>query len=164
LSTQPVLVAPDSFKGTFPAAAVAAAIASGLRAGGREAIELPIGDGGEGTMDALGGVEHTVTASDPLGRPVEARFRLSEDGRARFDAARLRGVIDAVFVARVTHVVPSQLRPPPDDWRAAYAALAREVGLDPDLSAASASARGFLDPILKGQPVGAWNPAKGAWS
>jgi glycerate kinase len=77
-----VLVAPDSFKGTFSAAEVAAAIARGLRAGGREAVELPIADGGEGTMDALGGELHTATVSDPLGRPVEARFALSEDGRS----------------------------------------------------------------------------------
>jgi glycerate 2-kinase len=76
-----VLVAPDSFKGTFPAADVAAAIARGLRAGGRDAVELPIADGGEGTMDALGGEVHTVTVSDPLGRPVEARFSLLDDGR-----------------------------------------------------------------------------------
>jgi glycerate kinase len=75
-----VLVAPDSFKGTFSAAEVAAAIARGLRSGGRGAVELPIGDGGEGTMDALGGEVHTIEASDPLGRPVEARFSLVDDG------------------------------------------------------------------------------------
>jgi glycerate kinase len=77
-----VLVAPDSFKGTLSAAEVAAAVARGLRARGREAVELPIADGGEGTMDALGGEVHVATVSDPLGRPVEARFALSEDGRA----------------------------------------------------------------------------------
>jgi glycerate kinase len=80
-----VLVAPDSFKGTFSAAEVAAAIARGLQSGGREAIELPIADGGEGTMDALvsalGGEVHTARASDPLGRPVEARFALLDGGR-----------------------------------------------------------------------------------
>ena len=81
MSLQPVLVAPDSFKGTMSAATVAAAIARGLRAGGREAVELPIGDGGEGTMDALGGELHTVTVSDPLGRPAEARFSLIDAGR-----------------------------------------------------------------------------------
>src|SRR5205085_1995083 len=68
------LVAPDSFKGTFSASEVAAAVARGLRAGGREAVELPIADGGEGTMDALGGTVYTAAVSDPLGRPVEARF------------------------------------------------------------------------------------------
>jgi glycerate kinase len=76
-----VLVAPDSFKGTFSAREVAAAIARGLRDGGREAVELPIADGGEGTMDALGGELRAATVSDPLGRPVEARFALAGDGR-----------------------------------------------------------------------------------
>src|SRR5213079_2694900 len=49
----PVLVAPDKFKGTMTAAEVAAAIAKGLREGGRNAEELPVADGGEGTADAL---------------------------------------------------------------------------------------------------------------
>jgi glycerate 2-kinase len=80
-SPRAVLVAPDSFKGTFSAAQVAAALSRGLRAGGREAVELPIADGGEGTMDALGGEVHTAPVSDPLGRPVEARFALLDSGR-----------------------------------------------------------------------------------
>ena len=82
--SRPVLVAPDSFKGSFEAAQVAAAIAGGLRTGGREAIELPVADGGEGTMDvlvaALGGELRTARVSDPLGRPVEASFALLDDG------------------------------------------------------------------------------------
>ena len=49
MSSAPVLVAPDKFKGTFSAREVAAAVAAGLRAGGREADECPIADGGEGT-------------------------------------------------------------------------------------------------------------------
>jgi glycerate kinase len=84
-SEHPALVAPDSFKGTFSAPEVAAAIASGLRDAGRAAEELPVADGGEGTMDvllaALGGKRHTVEASDPLGRPLQATFALIEDGR-----------------------------------------------------------------------------------
>src|SRR3954447_12159575 len=77
----PVLVAPDSFKGSFSAADVAAAIAAGLRDAGREAVELPVADGGEGTMDVLGGELRTARVSDPLGRPVEASFALLDDGR-----------------------------------------------------------------------------------
>jgi glycerate 2-kinase len=84
-SAAPALVAPDSFKGTFSAHDVAAAIAAGLREAGREAEELPVADGGEGTMDvllvALGGERRAVEVSDPLGRPVEAAFALIEDGR-----------------------------------------------------------------------------------
>ena len=49
----PVLVAPDKFKGTFTAAQVAGAIADGLRKADREAEELPVADGGDGTADAL---------------------------------------------------------------------------------------------------------------
>ena len=90
-----VLVAPDSFKGTFSAPAVAAAIARGLRAGGREAVELPLGDGGEGTLDALvtslGGEFRTATVSDPLGRPVEARFGIA-GGRAIVEMAEASGL------------------------------------------------------------------------
>jgi glycerate 2-kinase len=93
----PVLVAPDSFKGTLTAAEVAAAVAGGLRDGGAEAEELPVGDGGEGTMDALlaalGGERRTVTVADPLGRPVEAEFALVDDGRrAIVEMARASGL------------------------------------------------------------------------
>ena len=95
--SRPALVAPDSFKGSFSAAEVAAAIARGLRAGGREAVEMPVADGGEGTMDvllgALGGERRTVTASDPLGRPVEAAFVLLPGGDAALvEAAQASGL------------------------------------------------------------------------
>jgi glycerate kinase len=76
-----VLVAPDSFKGTFAAADVAAAIGRGVEAGGRPADLCPVADGGEGTLDALvmarGGEVHEAAATDPLGRSIEARFALS---------------------------------------------------------------------------------------
>jgi glycerate 2-kinase len=94
--TQPVLVAPDSFKGTFPADQVAAAIAAGLRAAEREAVELPVADGGEGTMDvlvnAVGGDVRTATVPDPLGRPVEARWALLPDGSAVVETAQASGL------------------------------------------------------------------------
>ena len=89
-------MAPDSFKGTLSAAEVARALADGVREGGGDAVELPIGDGGEGTMDALvatlGGELRTATVSDPLGRPVEARFALLPDGRAIVETAEASGL------------------------------------------------------------------------
>ena len=93
----PALVAPDSFKGTFSAGQVAAAIARGLRAAGHEAEELPVADGGEGTIDALlstlAGVEVTAEVGDPLGRPIEASFALIGDGRtAIVEMARASGL------------------------------------------------------------------------
>jgi glycerate 2-kinase len=94
--TLPVLVAPDSFKGTFSAGEVATAIAAGLRSADREAVELPVGDGGEGTMgvlvDALGGDLRTATVSDPLGRPVEAGFAILPDGSAVVETAQASGL------------------------------------------------------------------------
>lgn len=49
---RPVLVAPDSFKGTFSAKQVAEAIGRGLASVGLAADLCPIADGGEGTLDA----------------------------------------------------------------------------------------------------------------
>src|SRR6059058_430211 len=82
---RPVLVAPDSFKGTFRATEVAGAIGRGLERAGLMPPDLcPVADGGEGTLDALltqlGGEYLAAEASDPLGRPVRAGFALLEDG------------------------------------------------------------------------------------
>ena len=92
----PALVAPDSFKGTFSAREVAAAIAAGLRSAEREAVELPVADGGEGTMEvlvnALGGELRTATVSDPLGRPIEAGFALLPGGAAVVETAQASGL------------------------------------------------------------------------
>jgi glycerate 2-kinase len=90
------LVAPATFKGTFSAAEVAAAIARGVREGGFEAEELPIADGGDDTLDvlvsALGGELRTAAVTDPLGRPVEASFGLLPSGRAVVEMARASGL------------------------------------------------------------------------
>src|ERR1700749_549128 len=78
------LVAPDSFKGTFDAVAVADAIAGGIEAAGGEADRCPVADGGEGTMavllGSLGGERRSARVHDPLGQPIEASFGLLGDG------------------------------------------------------------------------------------
>jgi glycerate 2-kinase len=81
-----VLVAPDSFKGTFSAVEVADAIGRGLRAAGLESDLCPVADGGEGTMETLlasigGDVVHVDEVLDPLRRPRRAPFALIEGGR-----------------------------------------------------------------------------------
>src|SRR5262245_48809650 len=85
LPERPVLVAPDSFKGTYSAAQVAGAIGRGIERAGLMPPDLcPVADGGEGTLDALlpqlGGELVAVEVQDPLGRPVRAQFGLIEDG------------------------------------------------------------------------------------
>src|ERR1700684_1363570 len=81
-----VLVAPDSFKGTFTAHAVAEALARGLAASGQAVDLCPVADGGEGTLSALTPAlqlqEIAVRVDDPLGRPVEAAFGLLPRGVA----------------------------------------------------------------------------------
>lgn len=75
-----VLVAPDSLKGSLSAAAVAAAIATGVHRADptAEVIERPMADGGEGTMAILlevwGGEPVVVATVDPRGRPMEAAY------------------------------------------------------------------------------------------
>jgi glycerate 2-kinase len=80
-----VLVAPDSFKGTFTATEVAEAVGKGLHDAGRPVDLCPVADGGEGTLEALrpafGGELRSVPVHGPLGRPLDASFLLSEDGR-----------------------------------------------------------------------------------
>jgi glycerate 2-kinase len=82
----PLLVAPDSFKGTLRASQVAAAIGRGIERAGLVPPDLcPVADGGEGTLEvlltALGGQTAGATATDPLGRPIDAAgFALIEGG------------------------------------------------------------------------------------
>ncbi len=80
------LASPDSLKGVLGAREAAAALAEGLRAGGAEALELPVTDGGEGTLEvlaaSLGGEWREVEVSDPLGRPIRARWLLLAEGTA----------------------------------------------------------------------------------
>jgi glycerate kinase len=91
-----VLVCADSFKGTFSSEEVNAAIATGFEEGGGSASTLAVADGGEGTMAALvlalGGTYREVRAADPLGREVNARFALLDDGRAAVDVAEASGL------------------------------------------------------------------------
>jgi len=74
------IAAPASLKNVLSAAAAADALADGLRAGGAEAVALPVADGGEGTLDvlgrALGGEWRETEVSAPLGGRVRARWLL----------------------------------------------------------------------------------------
>jgi glycerate kinase len=93
----PIVLAPDSFKGTFRAAEVAAALERGLEAAGWIADRCQVADGGEGTMEvlllALGGETAAADAHDPLGRPVRAGFALVEDrGTAIVETAAASGL------------------------------------------------------------------------
>ncbi len=86
-----VLAAVDKFRGTATAAQVASAIGHACWELGVDCVEAPIADGGEGTLDALGGPNRTTRVTDPLGRPVEAQWRLAGD-TAVIEMARASGL------------------------------------------------------------------------
>jgi glycerate 2-kinase len=91
-----VLLCPASLKGVLSAREAAAALARGVRAADADAVELPVADGGEGTADALhvalGGAWREALVSDPLGRPVSAKWLLLPDGRGVVEAASAVGL------------------------------------------------------------------------
>ncbi|WP_447008488.1 glycerate kinase [Saccharothrix isguenensis] len=91
-----VVVALDSFKGSLSARRATAAVARGLRRHPSAPVvhEHPVADGGDGTLDALATAGFTsvqVTSTDPLGRPVEARYA-SRDGIAVVELAAASGL------------------------------------------------------------------------
>lgn len=94
-----VVIAPDSFKGSLTSVEVATALAEGWRTArpDDEVALAPLADGGEGTLVAIeaagGWAWRTVEATDPIGRPVSARWLRAEDGsRAVVELAEASGL------------------------------------------------------------------------
>lgn len=71
-----VVAAIDKFRGTVTAAQAATAIGHACWELGIDCTERPMADGGEGTLDALGGPNRASTVTGPLGDPVRAEWRL----------------------------------------------------------------------------------------
>ena len=86
-----LLAAPDKFRGSLTAVQAAHAIASGAARSGWSARELPLADGGEGTLDALGGANRRTVATGPLGAPADAPWRL-DGGVAVVEMAKASGL------------------------------------------------------------------------
>lgn len=117
-----VLVAPDSFKGSLSASAVAASIAAGVRAAipGCVVVEAPIADGGEGSASAIAqglqGSWQQVEAMDANGRPVGVPFAACASPAlgpfAVLDVAGIVGLPAAVAApgARTTRGVGQAIR------------------------------------------------------
>jgi glycerate kinase len=95
-----ILIAPDKFKGSLSAREVAKHIATGIRRVLPQAqlSEVPMADGGEGTVqslvDATDGEKVAVTVTGPLGKPVEAFFGILGDRRtAVIEMASASGLV-----------------------------------------------------------------------
>lgn len=75
-----IVVAPDSFKGSIESKEAAHIISQAIQDfdASIEVVEIPMADGGEGTVQAmlhiLGGEEIICEVEDPLGRPIRAGY------------------------------------------------------------------------------------------
>lgn len=87
-----VLAAPDKFKGSLTAREVAAAIGHACWELGIDCVEVPMADGGDGLLDALGGANRETTVTGPLNDPVRAGWRLA-NGTAVIEMARASGLV-----------------------------------------------------------------------
>jgi glycerate 2-kinase len=76
-----LVAAPDKFRGTAEARDVAAAMAGAALAAGWTADEVPMSDGGEGLLLALGGTRRASIVTGPLGARVEAEWSLLGERR-----------------------------------------------------------------------------------
>jgi glycerate kinase len=75
-----LVAAPDKFRGTATAAAVAAAIGAAAGGAGWSSVQVPMSDGGEGLLEAVGGMARTADVPGPLGAPTRAEWRLLPAG------------------------------------------------------------------------------------
>ncbi|RZT21449.1 glycerate kinase [Fictibacillus sp. BK138] len=104
-----IVIAPDSFKESMTAAEVCAAVEAGFQKviGDAEYVHVPVGDGGEGTVqsvvDATAGRIVEVTATGPLGEKVDAFYGLTGDGKT--------AVIEMAAASGI-HLVPREQRNP----------------------------------------------------
>ncbi len=104
-----IVVAPNSFKGSLSASQAAAAIAQGVRQAlpDAEVLEIPVADGGEGTVEALvsarKGTYREVNVEGPLGDPVRASYGVIDEGRT--------GVVELASASGLT-LIPSERRDP----------------------------------------------------
>src|SRR3989440_2136686 len=104
-----VVVAPNSFKGTLTATEAAAAIARGVREvfPQAEVVEVPVADGGDGTVQALVSANHgdyrTAEVEGPLGDPVSAQYGLIDSGRT--------AVVELATASGLTLIAPARRDP-----------------------------------------------------
>ncbi|GGB42448.1 glycerate kinase [Fictibacillus barbaricus] len=104
-----IVIAPDSFKESMTAAQVCAAVETGFRKvlDDAEYLHVPVGDGGEGTVqsvvDATSGVIVEVSVTGPLGNKVGAFYGITGDGKT--------AVIE-MAAASGLHLVPREMRNP----------------------------------------------------
>lgn len=106
-----ILIAPNAFKNSLDAEAVALAIEEGLKKSDLSCTceTFPIGDGGDGTGDLIikkcGGALVNGDVHDPLGRTITAPLGLIDEG------GKKTAVIEMANAAGLRLLTPSELNP-----------------------------------------------------
>jgi len=150
------LLAPDAFKGTATAPALALAMAAGARRAGWDGDVCPLSDGGEGFADVLAagpartggspaGAWYATTVTGPLGEPVEARWWMA-DGVAVVESAAASG-LPLAGGAEGNDPLRADTRGTGELLIAAAKAGARRVLVGVGGSASTDGGRGALDAI-----------------
>ena len=155
-----VLFAPDSFKGSLTSVQVARALAEGWAIGrpDDELLLCPLADGGEGTLAAVevagGWTVVTTTVTDPIGRPVAARWLRSVDGgRAVLEMAEASGLSRLSTEER--DPLGATSRGTGELLRAAVDAGVHDITLGIGGSATTDGGRGLLEGLGDDLPLGA---------
>lgn len=147
-----VLIAPDSFKGSLTSVEVATALADGWRRArpDDDLLLAPLADGGEGTLEAIaaggGWTWQSAAVRDPLGRPITARWLLSDDGE--------RAVIEMAEASGLSRLRPEERDPigatslgTGDLIKAAIDASARHITIGIGGSATTDGGKGMLEAL-----------------
>ena len=104
-----IVIACDSFKGCLSSLEVARAAEVGIRKAlpGCEVVGIPVGDGGEGTtealVDAMDGYFVSCDVHDPLMNTIQAKYGILGDGRT--------AVIEMASAGGLTLVPPEKRNP-----------------------------------------------------
>lgn len=157
-----IVVAPDAFKGSATASQAAAAVAVGWRSvrPGDEILELPLADGGEGTLDVMssarpGAVRHAVPVTGPDGRQVDACWLELPDGTGVVELAVASGLplMDAPNAGSATTAGVGELLEAALDHGAhrLVLALGGSASVDGGVGALTALGGRFLD--ARGRPL-----------
>ncbi len=83
---------------------------------------------------------------------------------AELDANRLSRALATTFEKRASQLLPDAVPPPPRSWGRPYAELAREVGIATDMDVAHAAVAELLNPMLRSDAEGRWDPRARRWS
>lgn len=82
---------------------------------------------------------------------------------SEFDATHLHQALATTFAQRGRQPLPNALPSPPSSWARPYAVLAREAGTAVDIEVGHAAAARLLEPVLRSEAGGRWDPEAQRW-